>query len=87
VTVQVLVEAQVAVQGNPNNNTPGLPSSPLQVQLWTDAQAQSAAFSSQQDAAYALQPTVHALGQGSVGPGYFSTNGQPPNAGNTPQPG
>jgi hypothetical protein len=77
-------EARLQVaNSNPNNNTPGLPSTPLQVQLWTNAQATSAAFSQQQDAAFNAQLKPFPLGKGSIGPGYYKTNGNPPNAGNS----
>jgi len=72
---------------NPNNQQPGEPSSPLQVALWENAQAQSAAYSDQTDFNCQLkQPEdgVYQLGQGSISQGTFFTNGQPPNAGNTP---
>jgi len=85
------------VSSNPNNATPGLPSTPLQVELWESSQAQSAAYSDQTDFVYeqylekysvpilpAGSAVVFPLGAGSVGPGTFVTNGEPPNAGNEP---
>ena len=72
---------------NPNNQTPGLPSSPLQVELWKSAQIQSQAYSDQTDFMFQLQQPadgVYQLGKGSQGPGTFTTNGKLPNDGNNP---
>jgi len=72
---------------NPNNQDAGQPSSPLQVELWLNAQAQSQAYSEQTDFAFDLvQPVdgVYELGKGSQARGTFFTNGLPPNAGNQP---
>lgn len=70
------------------------PSDPNQVQLWTQAQAQSQAFANSTDEAYLNSlrqgpgpnpPLLYyfPLGKGSIGISTFFTNGRPPNAGNT----
>ena len=96
---QTPVELQVAVEfdGNPNNPSPGEPTTPLGVELWEAAQIQSEAYSDQTDFAYQqylekysvpILPSgsavVFPLGAGSVGPGTFFSNGNPPNEGNQP---
>jgi hypothetical protein len=54
----------------------------LAIGLWTQAQAQSAAFSERTDIRYQreldLTGGVYQPGQGSIGPGTFFTNGNPP---------
>lgn len=73
---------------NPNNPIPGLPSTELEIMNWEDAQARSQINSDNATQEYnAAKPapgTAWPLGQGSITPGSYTTNGKLPNQGNTP---